>query len=69
MYFLGVVERRIYTKSHNRQAYRDARKVAWGDLFPHEPKVILHKYGANRPESSATSQKRSRRSTRYLEDQ
>lgn len=25
-------------KSLSKQAYHDARKTAWGDLFPHEPK-------------------------------
>ncbi|KAJ2786924.1 37S ribosomal protein S22 [Coemansia interrupta] len=34
----GTVERWVYTKSHNKQAYRDARKASWGDLFPHKPK-------------------------------
>jgi 3-methyl-2-oxobutanoate hydroxymethyltransferase len=28
-----------YAKSHSKQIYHDARKSAWGDLFPHDPKV------------------------------
>ncbi|KAJ1964988.1 37S ribosomal protein S22 [Dipsacomyces acuminosporus] len=34
----GKVERWTFTKSHSKQAYRDARKANWGDLFPHTPK-------------------------------
>ncbi|KAJ1806313.1 37S ribosomal protein S22, partial [Coemansia sp. RSA 2598] len=28
----GRIERWVFTKSHNKQAYRDARKACWGDL-------------------------------------
>ncbi|KAJ1919353.1 37S ribosomal protein S22 [Mycoemilia scoparia] len=63
----GRLERRIFTKSHNPQAYRDARKVAWGDLFPHEPKVILpypNLYAEKFDETKETKKKRISRSLR-----
>jgi hypothetical protein len=34
----GFLERIIVPRSQGKVAYRDARKTAWGDLFPHEPK-------------------------------
>ncbi|ORY91654.1 mitochondrial small ribosomal subunit Rsm22-domain-containing protein [Leucosporidium creatinivorum] len=34
----GALERHTIPKSQGRQAYYDARKVAWGDSFPHAPK-------------------------------
>ncbi|KAJ2784251.1 37S ribosomal protein S22 [Coemansia javaensis] len=41
----GRIERWTFTKSHCRQAYRDARKASWGDLFPHAPmSVVLRPY-------------------------
>ncbi|KAJ2880688.1 37S ribosomal protein S22 [Coemansia aciculifera] len=36
----GKVERWTFTKTHNKQSYRDARKASWGDLFPHTPKSV-----------------------------
>ncbi|KAJ2644782.1 37S ribosomal protein S22 [Coemansia sp. RSA 1694] len=36
----GKVERWTFTKTHSKQAYRDARKASWGDLFPHTPKSV-----------------------------
>lgn len=30
--------RQTVAKSHSKQAYYDARKVNWGDLFPHPSK-------------------------------
>jgi hypothetical protein len=27
-----------FAKSHSKQAYHDARKASWGDIFPHSPK-------------------------------
>ncbi|KAJ1739288.1 37S ribosomal protein S22 [Coemansia sp. RSA 1821] len=36
----GKLERWTFTKTHDKQAYRDARKASWGDLFPHEPKSV-----------------------------
>ncbi|OLY82671.1 Rsm22-cox11 tandem protein 1, mitochondrial [Smittium mucronatum] len=35
----GETERKVYTKSMSNQSYRDARKVQWGDLFPHVAKT------------------------------
>ncbi|KAJ1948461.1 37S ribosomal protein S22 [Linderina macrospora] len=43
--FQGNVERWTFTKSHDKQAYRDARKANWGDLFPHEPKSAVVRPG------------------------
>ncbi|KAJ2719094.1 37S ribosomal protein S22 [Coemansia sp. Benny D115] len=37
----GNLERFVYTKAHSKQAYRDARKAHWGDLFPHTPKSTV----------------------------
>ncbi|KAK4055721.1 37S ribosomal protein S22 [Microbotryomycetes sp. JL201] len=34
----GQLERHTIPKSQGRQPYYDARKVAWGDTFPHAPK-------------------------------
>lgn len=34
----GEIQRMTVPKSHSKQGYHDARKVNWGDLFPHEPK-------------------------------
>ncbi|KAK4056565.1 37S ribosomal protein S22 [Microbotryomycetes sp. JL221] len=34
----GQLERHTIPKSQGRQPYYDARKVAWGDTFPHRPK-------------------------------
>lgn len=36
--FAGELERHTIPKSQGRQEYYDARKVAWGDSFPHPPK-------------------------------
>ena len=35
---LGEIARIVIPKSQGKQAYYDARKSAWGDLFPHDPK-------------------------------
>ncbi|KAJ2554724.1 37S ribosomal protein S22 [Coemansia sp. RSA 1933] len=37
----GSIERWTFTRSHNKLAYRDARKASWGDLIPHAPKTIV----------------------------
>ncbi|KAG0169562.1 37S ribosomal protein S22 [Apophysomyces sp. BC1034] len=34
----GEIQRMIIPKSQGKIPYRDARKVMWGDLFPHPPK-------------------------------
>ncbi len=34
----GSIVRLTLPRSHSKQAYHDARKVTWGDLFPHETK-------------------------------
>ncbi|GAB5586034.1 37S ribosomal protein S22 [Umbelopsis nana] len=34
----GEIQRMIIPKSQGKIPYRDARKSAWGDLFPHTPK-------------------------------
>jgi len=34
----GAIVRQTVAKSHSKQAYHDARKVQWGDLFPHPSK-------------------------------
>ncbi|KAJ2058297.1 37S ribosomal protein S22 [Coemansia sp. S146] len=47
----GKVERWTFTKTHSKQAYRDARKASWGDLFPHTPKSV-----AVRPHFAAAEQ-------------
>lgn len=36
--FLGKIMRMTVPKSQGKQPFYDARKSAWGDLFPHEPK-------------------------------
>ncbi|KAJ2616714.1 37S ribosomal protein S22 [Coemansia sp. RSA 1365] len=36
----GPIERWTFTKSYDKQIYRDARKTFWGDLFPHKPKYV-----------------------------
>ncbi|RUP48426.1 hypothetical protein BC936DRAFT_144586 [Jimgerdemannia flammicorona] len=35
---IGHLERMIIPKSQGKVAFYDARKVSWGDLFPHPPK-------------------------------
>jgi 3-methyl-2-oxobutanoate hydroxymethyltransferase len=43
---VGNIQRLTYAKSHSKQVYHDARKSAWGDLFPHEPKTnVVRKRG------------------------
>lgn len=37
----GQLERRRYAKSTGKQVYYDARRAAWGDLFPFEPKAKI----------------------------
>ncbi|EJT45757.1 3-methyl-2-oxobutanoate hydroxymethyltransferase [Trichosporon asahii var. asahii CBS 2479] len=37
----GNLERRRYAKSTGKQEYYDARRTAWGDLFPHESKAKI----------------------------
>ncbi|KAJ2665839.1 37S ribosomal protein S22 [Coemansia sp. RSA 1199] len=39
----GKIERWTFTKTHDKQAYRDARKASWGDLFPHLPKSSIER--------------------------
>ncbi|KAJ1760678.1 37S ribosomal protein S22 [Coemansia sp. RSA 520] len=39
----GKIERWTFTKTHDKQAYRDARKASWGDLFPHLPKTSIER--------------------------
>lgn len=42
----GEIARIVIPKSQGKQEYYDARKSAWGDLFPHDPKngeVIRHR--------------------------
>ncbi|KAK0526069.1 hypothetical protein OC842_005300 [Tilletia horrida] len=34
----GAIERFTIPKSAGKQAYQDARKATWGDIFPHPPK-------------------------------
>ncbi|KAE8233185.1 hypothetical protein CF326_g1782 [Tilletia indica] len=34
----GAIERFTIPKSAGKQAYQDARKSSWGDIFPHPPK-------------------------------
>jgi ribosomal protein RSM22 (predicted rRNA methylase) len=34
----GKILRMTIPKSQGKQPYYDARKSAWGDIFPHEPK-------------------------------
>ena len=34
----GEIVRIVIPKSHGKQEYYNARKSAWGDLFPHDPK-------------------------------
>lgn len=34
----GKVMRITIPKSQGKQAFYDARKASWGDMFPHEPK-------------------------------
>ncbi|KAJ1792894.1 37S ribosomal protein S22 [Coemansia sp. RSA 2399] len=36
----NAIERWTFTKSHDKQAYRDLRKASWGDLIPHAPKTV-----------------------------
>lgn len=37
----GTISRFRVARSHGKQAFYDARKSAWGDLFPHKPKSKL----------------------------
>ncbi|KAJ2388923.1 37S ribosomal protein S22 [Coemansia sp. RSA 2559] len=37
----SAIERWTFTKSHDKQAYRDLRKASWGDLIPHAPKTVV----------------------------
>jgi ribosomal protein RSM22 (predicted rRNA methylase) len=42
----GEIARIVIPKSQGKQEYYDARKSAWGDLFPHDPKngeVVRHR--------------------------
>ncbi|KAI7880515.1 Rsm22-domain-containing protein [Lichtheimia hyalospora FSU 10163] len=34
----GEIQRMVVPKSQGKVPYKDARKIAWGDLFPHPPK-------------------------------
>lgn len=36
--WLGKIMRQTIPKSQGKQAYYDARKSEWGDIFPHPPK-------------------------------
>ena len=35
---IGEIQRMVIPKSQGKTPYRDARKAAWGDLFPHTSK-------------------------------
>lgn len=37
-YMIGEIQRMVVPKSQGKVPYKDARKIAWGDLFPHPPK-------------------------------
>lgn len=37
----GELKRMIVPKSQGKQIYYDARKLNWGDLFPHQAKTVL----------------------------
>ncbi|WVQ83226.1 3-methyl-2-oxobutanoate hydroxymethyltransferase [Cryptococcus sp. DSM 104549] len=42
----GHIQRVVHSKSHGKQAYYDARKTSWGDIFPHPTRgtpVIRHR--------------------------
>ncbi|KAI9504420.1 37S ribosomal protein S22 [Coemansia spiralis] len=68
----GKVERWTFTKSHDKQAYRDARKSSWGDLFPHTPKssVIRPQYEPfSKPEAEDKRPRRVRRSDFINDDE
>ncbi|KAJ2683635.1 37S ribosomal protein S22, partial [Coemansia sp. RSA 1285] len=39
----AALQRWTFTRSHDRSAYRDARKARWGDLIPHLPKLVDHR--------------------------
>ncbi|KAJ2847168.1 cell wall biogenesis and architecture protein, partial [Coemansia brasiliensis] len=64
----GKLERWTFTKTHDKQAYRDARKAFWGDLFPHEPKsVSLRTYfSAPEPITPEQAKKMNRKQRRSM---
>ncbi|KAJ2002700.1 37S ribosomal protein S22 [Coemansia thaxteri] len=75
----GTVERWTFTKSHNKQAYRDARKASWGDLFPHTPKsttvrphfaaAVAAAERAKNPQQEPRKNRKTRRSEMGISDQ
>jgi ribosomal protein RSM22 (predicted rRNA methylase) len=40
----GKIMRLTIPKSQGKQAFYDARKSSWGDIFPHEPKNPPHEW-------------------------
>ncbi|KAJ1901674.1 37S ribosomal protein S22 [Kickxella alabastrina] len=72
----GTVERWVFTKSHGKQSYRDARKASWGDLFPHTPKsATLRPYfvpstaaAAAKDKDGRPKNRKARRSDRALSE-
>ncbi|KAJ1643209.1 37S ribosomal protein S22 [Coemansia erecta] len=64
----GRIERWVFTKSHNKQAYRDARKASWGDLFPHKPKSATQRpYFNPKAKENADSDQPKNRKARRIE--
>ncbi|KAJ2599460.1 37S ribosomal protein S22 [Coemansia sp. RSA 1721] len=63
----GHIERWVFTKSHDKQAYRDARKASWGDLFPHKPKSTAQRpyfNPKNKDDADGDQPKKNRRARR-----
>lgn len=74
-----MIERHTIPKSQGKQEYYDARKVKWGDSFPHAPKngaqlaprgneeEALDKFGKGRSKLRSKKQERTGRG-KYDED-
>ncbi|KAJ2658898.1 37S ribosomal protein S22 [Coemansia sp. RSA 1200] len=61
----GALQRWTFTRSHDRTAYRDARKARWGDLIPHLPKLVDQRpqfKAAAMPAEAGGGSRRARRS-------
>ncbi|KAJ2158316.1 37S ribosomal protein S22 [Coemansia sp. RSA 552] len=70
----GNIERWTFTRTHDRQAYRDARKACWGDLFPHQPKssqvrAFFEPLTEPTPEEIKKFTRKQRRSMRDFDDE
>ncbi|KAJ2083379.1 37S ribosomal protein S22 [Coemansia sp. RSA 988] len=61
----GPIERWTFTKSYDKNIYRDARKTSWGDLFPHKPKYAeMRSYFKPAPDTPVKTKNEKQKLTR-----